>query len=362
MKFVKREDLKEGMRLGKPIYNKKGVLLYERDSKLTKASIESARNFGLMGVYVLDPTEPLPPMSDEDLELEKFQIVSEFALMDELVEVRKTGKVAKIRQLADKYVSQFARINKPINFVQNLRGAEDYVVKHSSNVAILCALIGNNLGMRFDEIGDMVLAALVHDIGKLDIPAELVTKEELEPEDEVCMKKCELHGADIIEQCFSSTPAIKRIMIQAFKHLDAFETGQEKDNAKMVQGAKILMVANTFDNLTAMDVRREPLSRLGALKFLVNNPEWYEPDIVKGLERSINFLSEGTSVELSNGETALVLSTNPRNLLKPMVLIFSSNTIIDLARSSIYEGLEVVDILRSFDSRYIMDADAVKKD
>ena len=97
MKFVKREDLKEGMRLGKPIYNKKGVLLYERDSKLTRASIESARNFGLMGVYVLEPTEPLPPMSEEDIEFEKFQIVSEFALMDELVAVRKTGKVSKLR-------------------------------------------------------------------------------------------------------------------------------------------------------------------------------------------------------------------------------------------------------------------------
>ena len=361
MKFVKREDLKEGMRLGKPIYNKKGVLLYERDSKLTRASIESARNFGLMGVYVLDPAEPLPPMSDEDIEFEKFQIVSEFALMDELNTLKKTGRISKIRQLADKYVSQFARVNHPINFVQNLRGAEDYVVKHSSNVAILCALMGSRLGMRFDELGDTILAALVHDIGKLDIPVELVTKEELEPEDEVYMKKCELHGADIIEECFSSTPAIKRIMMQAFRHLDSFETGQEKNNAKMVLGAKILMVANTFDNLTAMDFRHEPLSRIGALKFIMSNPDWYEPDIVKGLVDSVSFLAEGTSVELSNGETALVLSTNPRNLLKPMVLVFSSNTIIDLARSTIYEGLEVVDILRSFDSRHVMDMEALKK-
>lgn len=362
MKFVKREDLKEGMRLGKPIYNKKGVLLYERDSKLTRASIESARNFGLMGVYVLEPTEPLPPMSKDDIEFEKFQIVSEFALMDELTALKKTGKISKIRQLADKYISQFARITSPINFVQNLRGAEDYVVKHSSNVAILCTLIGNSMGMRFDDLGELILAALVHDIGKLDIPIELVTKEELEAEDEVYMKKCELHGAEIIEECFSSMPAVKRIMMQAFKHQDAFETGREKDNAKMVQGAKILMVANTFDNLTAMDIRHDPLSRIGALKFLMSNPDWYEPDVVKGLVDSVNFLSEGTSVELSNGETALVLSTNPRNLLKPMVLIFSSNTIIDLARSAVYEGLEVVDILRSFDSRYVMDAESLKKE
>ena len=50
MKFVRTEDLKAGMRLAKPIYNKKGVLLYERNSALTAPGIASAKNFGLIGV------------------------------------------------------------------------------------------------------------------------------------------------------------------------------------------------------------------------------------------------------------------------------------------------------------------------
>ena len=50
MIFVKTEDLRIGMRLAKPIYNKKGVLLYERDSKITAQGIESVRNFGLIGI------------------------------------------------------------------------------------------------------------------------------------------------------------------------------------------------------------------------------------------------------------------------------------------------------------------------
>ena len=68
MKFVRTEDLKAGMRLAKPIYNKKGVLLYERNSALTAPGIASAKNFGLIGVYILEPAEPLPPLSREDLE------------------------------------------------------------------------------------------------------------------------------------------------------------------------------------------------------------------------------------------------------------------------------------------------------
>ena len=208
---------------------------------------------------------------------------------------------------------------------------------------------------------DTVLAALVHDVGKLNIPAELLKKEELSEEDEADMKRYEFKGADIIDEAFTATPAVKRIMIQAYKHIDAFETGKEKDNAKMVKGARILVVANMFDQMTAMNVRKEPLSYISALKFLMSYPAWFDQDVVKGLIRSINFLTEGTSVELSNGEKALVLATNPDNLLKPMVLMFSGNTIIDLARSSIYQGLEVTDTMKTLDERYIMDAEAIKK-
>ena len=56
MLFVKREDLKTGMRLARPIYNNNGVLLFERNSKLTQQGIESIRNFGLIGIFVLEPT------------------------------------------------------------------------------------------------------------------------------------------------------------------------------------------------------------------------------------------------------------------------------------------------------------------
>lgn len=65
MHFVKTEELKTGMRLARPIYNKKSILLFDRNSLLSVQAIESIRNFGLIGVYVLEPAEPLPPMTQE---------------------------------------------------------------------------------------------------------------------------------------------------------------------------------------------------------------------------------------------------------------------------------------------------------
>ena len=73
MHFVRTEDLKTGMRLARPVYNKKSILLFDRNSLLSLQAIESIRNFGLIGVYVLEPAEPLPPLTQEDLEFERFQ-------------------------------------------------------------------------------------------------------------------------------------------------------------------------------------------------------------------------------------------------------------------------------------------------
>ena len=75
MKFVKTDELKEGMRLAKPIYNKNGILLYDRNTKLTLPGINSIRNFGLIGIYILEPAEPLPPLSREDIEFEQSQTI-----------------------------------------------------------------------------------------------------------------------------------------------------------------------------------------------------------------------------------------------------------------------------------------------
>ena len=165
MKFVKTEDLRIGLRLAKPIYNKKGVLLYERDSKITAQGIESVKNFGLIGIYILEPAEPLPPMSEDDIEFEKFQAVEFFEIMDELQSIAKTNKHIKIYNVAQTIIKAYGRLERKINFVQNLRSADDFIFKHSLNVAILCAMISHRLNMRPTEQEELVVSAIVHAVG-----------------------------------------------------------------------------------------------------------------------------------------------------------------------------------------------------
>ena len=361
MKFVKTEDLKTGMRLAKPIYNNKGVLLYDRNSKLTQQGIESVRNFKLIGIYILEPAEPLPPQSEEDIEFEKFQMVTVFSVEEELRSVLEKGKNNRIYSLAENIVRSYGRLDHKINFLQNLRSKEDFVYKHSLNVAILTAMICHKMNVRKEETTEAVVCAILHDIGKLTADPQLLVKEDITEDEEAELKAAEFKGIGIIESAFASSPNIKRVVLQTYKRLEAYHKGEEIDKSiKMVTGAKVLCVAEEYDRMTAINSAGEPQSEFVQIKVLMNNPEYFEPAAVKALLESINLLSEGVSVELSTGEKALVISANEQDIFRPMVLCFSTNTIIDLAMTALYADIEIVDIMRTYDNRYVMNEDEVK--
>ncbi len=363
MLFVKQEELKIGMRLAKPIYNKKGVLLYERNSKLTAQGIDSVKNFGLIGIYILEPAEPLPPMTPDDINFERFQTMCVFSIQEELQAIRDKQKYQKLPTIADTIIKDYGHLDRKINFVQNLRSNEDYVFKHALNVAILCALMTHKLNMYYEEMKDTIEAAVIHDVGKLNIDDAILKKgNRLDSGERAKIRHCELGGLDIIEQATRSiSPNIKRIAQQAYMQLDNFRSGKQLDMGKTMKTSKVLMVAEIFDTMTAMSYGYEPTSEVAALRYLMENPEAFDEQVVQALIDSINFLSEGCCVELSNGEKGLVLSANDSDILKPMILLFKDNSIIDLRQQLIYADLEIKDIMKTLDNRHVMNMDAAKQ-
>lgn len=361
MLFVKRDDLKTGMRLARPIYNKNGVLLYERNSKLTTQGIVSIRNFGLIGIFVLEPAEPVPPMTQADIDFERFQTMYVFSIQEEMEKILQTRRLYKMPAIAANIVKSYGHVDKKINFIQNLRSKEDYIYKHSLNVAILCAMITHRLNLRLDEQADIVQAAVIHDIGKLTVPRDIKDKEILTEEEQNVVLQAQIQGYNLIDSVFSSSPNVKRICVQAQKMLGNFGNSEDASSAKKVKGAKVLVVAETFDTMTAMQVEKAPESEVAALKHLLDNPEVYDSDVVKALIRSINILAPGVSVELNTGEKALVLASNEQNILEPMLLMFGDNSLVDLSDRKTFGDLEIKDIMKTMDNRYVMDIDLLKK-
>ena len=356
MQFVKADDLKVGMRLARPIYSKQGVLLFERDSKLTTQAINSVKNFGLLGVYILEPAEPVPPMTEEDLEFERFQTMMVFSIEEELERIRIHSVAQKMPSLVGMIIKQYGHLDKKVNFYQNLRSRKDFIYKHSLNVALLCTMISHVMNIPLLEQNNTVNAALVHDIGKLDLYQDARNRRDITPER---LWDAQFAAGSLIESAFYDGISIRRICFQAARAQKDAEDGKQS-NIKMVTGAKILMVANRYDEITAMQMdNKNSDSEVRALKELMDKPDVYDSEVVQALTKVIHILAPGVSVVLNSDEKALILKENTRNILRPVLLSFRDNSIIDLALSE-YADLEIVDVLKSLDNRCIIDYEALK--
>ena len=360
MQFVKTDDLKVGMRIARPIYNRDGVLLYERDSKLTSQGINSIRNFGLIGMFILEPAEPVPPMTAEDIEFERYQTVSVFAIQEELNRLLQTQKAQKIQMLVAGIIKNYGRRDQKINFIQNLRSKEDFIYKHVLNVAILSAMMAHHMRLGMEEQVDVVTAAIVHDIGKLSDAKHLIGKETLTTQEEVVLHNAMINGYEFVDQILTMSPEIKRYCIQFQKGLDCLKGEGSLKDLKLSKASRVLMVAETFDVMTAMQFGKAPDSPVKALFYLMEHEDLFGNDTVEALIKSIQILAPGVCVELNTGEKGVVVRSNDRNVLRPVVLTFEHNELRELFNNSVYGDIEIVDVMRTLDNRYVMDLDLLR--
>ena len=359
MKFVKWEDLKSGMRLARPIYSKSGVLLYERDAKLSVASIESVKNFGLLGIYILEPAEPLPPMSEEDLAFEKFEIKTVSSLQEEIGRILTTKKQKNLPTIVSQIIRQYGHLDDKVHFYQNLRSRDDFVCRHMFNTAILCAMMASRMNISVEDRLILVSAALVHDIGKMSSQNPAIYGGEEDMDRLSSMYDDAIAGAEMLEDCMGTDGTkFRRICQQALRAQKAADFGEEFETKKMVKEAKILLVASRYDEITGMSLTGESKSEVKAVMDFQDREDIYDPKAVQALIDSVFILFPGVSVELSTGEKALVINENQENILKPTVLGFKRNQIMDLSLND-YSDVRVVDIMKTLDNRYVFDQNAI---
>ncbi len=361
MLFIKCEELKPGMRLAKPIYSKKGVLLYDRASALKdEQSIENIKSFGLIGLFILEPAEPVPPMTEDDLEFERFQTVMYNEIMEELEKIVKSKKQDRFPNICAQIIKNYGNLRKKITFQQSLRSEEDYIYKHSLNVAILAALITHAMNVPLSEQNEAVSAAVIHDIGKLTLPPELQSKQNITKNERETIDTHEVAGYAIIDEAFSFQPSIRRSCNQARKILLDYNNDEPIQGMKLYTAAKVLVVAGYYDKETSVRLEDSPTSEVAVIREMMKRSDVFDPKVVRGLIDSINILTPGVSVELNTGEKALVISTNDADFLRPTVLSFRDNTIINLSDRSSYGNLEIVDIMKTMDNRCVTDSAQMK--
>ncbi|MCD7824619.1 MAG: HD-GYP domain-containing protein [Clostridiaceae bacterium] len=216
------------------------------------------------------------------------------------------------------------------DMLQCLRGFDDMTYMHSMNVALICSVIGTWLGLEKDELNVLVLSGLLHDIGKLKIPPEVISKpgKLTDAEFEQIRSHPKL-GYDILR----SKDLDNRIKLAALQHHERYDgsgyprhlTGPEISNF-----SSVVAIADVYDAMTSNRIYRKGICPFKVIATFEREQELYEPSLLylfmkRTIEAYVN-----TDVLLSNGEKGKVVLLN-QNLLSRPVVITDTKT-YDLSR------------------------------
>jgi len=353
------------MRLARPIYNKNGVMLFERDTHLTPQGINSIRNFGLWGLYILEPAEPVPPLSDEDVELERYLTVSTFRLKDDLTLLLNNMMPRNIMSMGQEILRKFGGLDHKVNFIGTLRSSGDYVYKHSLNTAILAAMMVNRLHYDYPEQLAIVCAALLHDVGLLMVPDEILEKGQrlLSPDERRLIRGYLEKGYQMLHPDYNDykLPNLSLQIIRQMTRLERQASSEHPQNIRWKNGTHVLYTASMFDEMTSMNLDREPISELAAIRFLREHTDHFPAPYVTALTQCIHILPTGRCVEFSNGQTGIIIEENQKNYAQPVMILFSNNERVDFTDVKFQKALHIADIMKTMDNRLKVDRATLKQ-
>lgn len=222
---------------------------------------------------------------------------------------------------------------KLFDLLRTLRGNDDTVYAHSVNVAMIARVLGKWLKMSSDDLDTLTSAGMLHDIGKVFIPSDILAKTgKLTDEEFAKIKEHPLNGCKVLKKIPNLDA---RILSAALQHHERFDgsgyprhlTGDEIDDF-----AAIIAIADVYDAMTASRSYRSAKCAFEVINdFEKDGFQKYNTKfIMTFLEHIANYYNNSI-VMLSNEQTARIIYINPQALSMPIVKL-QNGDILDLSR------------------------------
>lgn len=340
MNFVPIDQLREGMRLDRDVYlydyKTCKVAMLRSGQVLTSAYIQKLDELQILGAYIhsddMQEEQTFPKISSVRSPIRKilkeeaitslenvYQMFDKNAQSINITHINQTLNVSKQLVTALKN-------NKNIELsISNLKLYDDYTYNHSLGVSILAIAIGISMNLRTTELYDLGLCALLHDIGKMSVPIEIISKPaKLTAEEFEIVKTHPYKGAEFF---LKHHLVSKKICAGILTHHEKYDgTGYPnglKGDAIPLFG-RIIAVADVYDALTSVRPYRKPSSPTEVLEYIMGGSGTaFDLKIVEAFLKKVSPYPVGSCVRLTNGEVAIVVAQNVRHPLRPQIRLLS---------------------------------------
>jgi HD-GYP domain-containing protein (c-di-GMP phosphodiesterase class II) len=197
-----------------------------------------------------------------------------------------------------------------------IKGHDNYTFNHMVNVCVLAIAFGQRLGLKRRALARLGLGALYHDMGKLQIPLEILNKpSKLTEEEWATMGNHTVDAARALFPLIEQDPdTVTRILIALQHHLGHDGKGYPRLRILRTQGllTRIVTVVDTFDAMTTKRLYQKrflPDEAMGVLQKGAGTR--YDPFLVKAFINCMGIFPVGSTVLLETGELAVVAESNP---------------------------------------------------
>ena len=220
-------------------------------------------------------------------------------------------------------VQSILRNADALSWMSKMRNEDEYTAEHCLNVCILSISFGRHLG--FDEQGlqHIGLCGLLHDVGKMKIPAEILNKPARLTDKEYKMIKAHtVHGRNLLMTAPGSYHGVVDVAYSHHERLDGKGYPRGLKAAGISEFSRIVAIADAYDAMTAKRTYEDARPSTDALKEIFDNRgTQFDERLAEQFLEMVGLYPPGSIVEMTNGCVGIVLTTNQRYRHLPKVLV-----------------------------------------
>lgn len=332
MRFIPVDNLKDGMILGRRLIGKNGELLLNKGVAIHSSYIDKIKSLGYNRICIDDEISKdieIKEIISDNLRYKTVNTVKTFYKSiergQEVTDTQKYNFSALVNEILDNLLEDK---NVMINMV-DLKIFDDYTFFHSVNVGILSMSMGVSLNYSRNELYNLGIASILHDIGKVYVPKEILNKPGKFNDEEFSIMKTHSHkGYEYLLNNFDIPPVAALAVLDHHERFDGSGYPNHKTSDKISPYGKIISIMDVYDALTSDRPYRKAMSPSNAIEYIMGNSgSHFNSEYVDLFLKRISPYPVGTIVDLSNNSVGIVMENYTDCCLRPKIKILEQNKV-----------------------------------
>lgn len=315
------------MKVARTVYSSRGDVLLKVNTTVTTGYINKLIKLGVPYVYVEGGM--LPDIEVKEVIAKETRVAAVEQVKNILLMSKEAGHLVIEPKPLYFTVSEFTEQlmnNKSLAYnLADLRTQDDYTFAHSVNVSVLAIMTGITLGLGKDDLTILGVGGMLHDLGKVRVPYEILNKKgPLTGEEFAVIKEHTTWGFEMIRYVDGLGDSPAYIAYQHHECYDGSGYPLGISGSEFRLFSQITAIADKFDALTADRIYRPAFPAHEAFEMCAASGNlWFKDNVVRAFLYNIAAYPTGTLVELSNGMMGVAVDTPKGFSLFPRVRVIA---------------------------------------